>query len=210
MPFGKGKIDMLQAVQEKRTPAWRAFSIGGISAEAIRQWAEGRRWSYGDNMMAMLRHPAFTAQSETETVDTIILTLADFGFDRVPATTEYLESEWLLKWSIANAVRLDGSIVDVLPAEAGPRIRQQYPDQPKREILGIAMKPIPISVDDDDHHRGKFAIWLRKTFRLNPVPRIFCVAGHRGGEGGSSQKLVAVSTPIRLNNMLVYRLRPSA
>lgn len=188
---------------------WRSFSIGGISAETMRKWVEARNWLGGENAIMMLRHPTFTAQSEEELVDTIILTLSDLGYDCVPETTEYLESDWLQKWSTANADRLDGGTIDVLPAEAGPHIRKQYPDQPRREILGIAMKPILIPVDDDDYLHNRLVNWVRKTLKLNPVPRIFCVHGRMGGEGGAAQRLVAVKPPFQLGQKLIYRLRRS-
>ena len=90
-----------------------------------------------------MKQKAFTTLDAEEALDTIVLTPKDFGYERMPTTTELLDPTRLMEWSRQNAHRLpEGCVVELLSAEAGPHIRDQYKDQPNGEILWMAMERI--------------------------------------------------------------------
>jgi hypothetical protein len=129
-------------VVEPKFAAWRTFLIGGVGKKALLARVESG-FSVGDWAKDMVKQKAFTTQDAEEEINTIILTPADFGYERNPTTAELLDPTRLAEWSRQNAHRLpEGCVVELLPAEAGPHIRDQYKDQPKGEILWIAMERI--------------------------------------------------------------------
>ncbi len=130
---------------EQKFAAWRNFLIGGVNAKALLVRVQAG-FSVGDWAKDMMKQKAFTTQDAEEEIETIILTPADFGYERMPSTTELLDQTRLAEWSRQNAARLpEGYAVDLLPVEAGPHIRDQYKDQPKGEVLWIAMERITAS-----------------------------------------------------------------
>ncbi len=145
--------------------AWRSFLIGGVAYKPLlaRVKAGYEVSSWAEDLM---RQKVFTTLPVEESIDTIILTPTDFGYERMPTTTELLDPARLAEWSRQNAHRLpEACVVELLPAEAGPHIRDQHKDQPKGEILWIAMERIV----DSDRRPSVFAVkrrgdgrrWLR-------------------------------------------------
>lgn len=131
---------------EEKFAKWRTFLIGGVNAKALLVRVQAG-FTVSDWAKDLMKQNAFTTQDAEEEIDTIILTPADFGYERMPTTTELLDPARLAEWSKQNASRLpQGYAVDLLPAEAGPHIRDQYKDQPKGEVLWIAMERINVSV----------------------------------------------------------------
>lgn len=123
---------------------WRTFAIGGITPKGL--LIKVRAGSSVDGRAeGMIKDRAFTTQGVKEEVETAILTPADFGYECMPTTTELLDPERLALWSGQNARRLpEGYFVGLLPAEAGPHICDQYKDQPRGEVLRIAMERITL------------------------------------------------------------------
>lgn len=175
-------LDAVQAIIEGKTPVipmlatiakltkWRSFMIGGSKKTLLLQRLQAT-FSVGDWARDLMGRDAFTTLSEKELIDTIILTPADFGYEEMPTTADLLDPTRLAEWSKQNAERLDGHVVELLPAEAGPHIREQYLDQPNGEILWIAMERI---VDSDGGPRvfrvgrdGGGGLWL-STFWTDP------------------------------------------
>jgi|GEM_PF-2652368 len=149
---------------EQKFAKWRSFLIGGVNKKALLQRVEAR-FSVGDWAKDLMKRPAFTTQDAEEEIETIILTPADFGYERQPTTTELLDPTRLAEWSKQNAARLpEGYVVELLPAEVGPHIRDQYKDQPKGEVLWMAMERITDSDGDPDVFRvrrgGDGTQWL--------------------------------------------------
>lgn len=152
-------------VTETTFAKWRSFLIGGVDKKALLKRVEAG-FSVGDWAKDLMKRPAFTTQDAEEEIETIILTPKDFGYERNPTTTELFDPARLAEWSKQNAARLpQGYVVELLPAEAGPHLRDQYKDQPKGEILWIAMERItdsggsPLVFDVKRHDGG--GRWLR-------------------------------------------------
>jgi len=123
---------------------WRTFLIGGVDKKVFLKRIEAG-FMVSDYAKSLVNNCAFTTLDKEEEIDTIILTPADFGYERMPTTTELLDPIRLAEWCAQNAERLDGHVVELLPAEAGPHIRDQYKDQPNGEVLWIAMERITVS-----------------------------------------------------------------
>lgn len=160
----RGELVITENVPSERLSAWRTFLIGGVSAKnllarvragfAVNDWAQD-----------LMKQKAFTTLPAEEEIETIVLTPEDFGYERTPMTGELLDPVRLEEWSKQNAHRLpEGYAVELLPAEAGPHIRDQYKDQPRGEILWIAMEQITGSDGGpgvfDVERRGDGGQWL--------------------------------------------------
>ena len=138
--------------------------IGGVSKdELIEQLAVAHR-ELGGYSKSMMNHNLFTTLAEPEPITLIDLCPADLGFTdpkNLPTTTELFDVKCLTAWSEAN---LDGYVLDLCPAETGPHLAIQYKDQPKGEVLWIAMERIPDSDGDpgvfDVERRGDGELWL--------------------------------------------------
>ena len=185
---GKEPIIPTLSVDQKFAK-WRTFIIGGFVPRALLSRVE-TGCKVGDGAKNLMRQVSFTTRSMVEEgVETIILTPADFGYERQPTVTELLDPTRLAEWSKQNAHRLPADyVVELLPAEAGPHIRDQYKDQLKYEVLWIAMKRIADSNGNqhvfglersDDGERKLHTGWMhpddpcsldrRLVFRLRKV-----------------------------------------
>jgi hypothetical protein len=187
---GKEPVAPTLATEEKFA-AWRTFRIGGVNAKAllVRVQAQASLFLSGPSK-DLMKDPAFTTLKEGEKIGTLILTPADFGYERFPTTTELLDLARLAEWSKRNAHRLPkGCVVELLPAEAGPHISDQYTDQPKGEVLWIAMRRM---TDSDG------------------CPRIFCVGCDDGGWRWLYARRASPTGRWELSSRLVFRLRKVA
>ncbi len=120
------------------------------------------------------------------TVNLAVLTPRDLGFSSFPRTEALLTKEFCLKWS---AEHLEGSAIELCEAEDGPRLREQYQDQPNSEVLRIAMEriidsngdPVVFVVGRDGggnrylgtqhvHCRGEWSLDRRIVFRFRKLP----------------------------------------
>lgn len=171
---------------EERFAKWRTFLIGGVAKKALLKRVE-TGFTVGDYARSLVNNRAFTTLGAEEEIDTIILTPADFGYTRNPTTTELLDPARLREWSEQNAHLLpEGYVVELLPAEAGPHIRDQYKDQPNGEVLWIAMERIADSDGD---------------------PIVFAVGRDGGGERWLSTNWTLPGLVWRLDYRIVFRLR---
>lgn len=74
-----------------------------------------------------------TLSKSKKSLDLVILTVKELGFPEGAQLKDIYEAA-------------DAQGLDLCPAEVGPQLRLQYPDQPSGEWLIIAMKPIKDSV----------------------------------------------------------------
>lgn len=170
----------LQAVAEGRAPdaaairaetmfvPFRKFRFGGVpKQDLIKRLRMSAAFYASDLARDVMSRVAFTTQDNVEEAETIILTPADFGYQIMPPIGELLDPARLADWSAQNAQVLpEGRVVDLLPAEAGPHVREQYSDQPEGEKLYVAMERFR-DLDDDPSlfviSREDGQLWL-KTF----------------------------------------------
>ncbi|MBI4022151.1 MAG: hypothetical protein HY372_02245 [Candidatus Andersenbacteria bacterium] len=131
---------------------WKTIKIGtGIkNGKAFCSELEKKDFRIGDWACDMLGQKAFTVATQEEDVDLVRLSVYDLGF-KEGARYDAI---------CAKALELG---LELCPAEVGPQLRLQYPDQPRDEWLVIAMEAIRdsggyLGVFDVDHgYRGR---WL--------------------------------------------------
>lgn len=162
MPIQIGAVQKLELIEQAR---------------AVRELG-----SYAESMM---RHELFTTLDMPETAFQIELTPADLGFTENPTTTDLFNEKRLAEWSAAN---LEGSVVELNPAEVGPHLAIQYLNQPNGEVIWIAMKRLPDSMGRPDvfnvrrgalgelclnaacaHPGDRWPLGYRPVFRLRKV-----------------------------------------
>lgn len=114
----------------RKFPVWKTIKLGTHkSADALRRAIENRGLNnthFGDRMLE--KTPL--AESETEV-------------DLYKATVKELTGKDSASQSeVDEAIRAGG--YHLCPAEVGPQLRLQYPDQPHGEFIHVAMEPITI------------------------------------------------------------------
>ncbi len=137
--------------------------IGGVSKDELAEQVKAAGRELGNYAASMMRHELFTTLAEPEPCILIDLSPADLGFTEEPTTSELLDPARLVKLSEANLD--DGWVLELCPAEVGPHLAIQYKDQPKGEVLWVAMERIP----DSDGYPNVFSVgryddgglWLR-------------------------------------------------
>lgn len=118
-------------------PIWRTISLGTQeNADALRETLVTARCAVGNLAGQILDQPTFvTSESKTD-IDLAVLSAADLGVETESAPLSEI---------YRRAAQLG---YDLCPAEVGPQLRLQYPDQPLGEFLLIAMEPIMTPQED--------------------------------------------------------------
>ena len=160
--------------------------IGGVKENDLAEQVKTAGRELGPHAASMMRHELFTTLAEQEPCLLIDLSPADLGFTEEPTTTELLDSERLLKWSATNLD--DGWVIELCPVEVGPHLAIQYKDQPKGEVLWVAMERIPDSVGD---------------------PNVFNVERNDDGKLWLNNDWANPDNRWNLDNRIVFRLRNS-
>lgn len=115
-------------------PAWKVIQLGTHkSAQELRQALLENRFrisTWGDDILNKVK----VAQEPGE-VNLVLLTVADLGFPNGAEGSKIYE----------KALSLG---LELCPAEVGPQLRLQYPDQPIGEWILVAMEPITHSGGD--------------------------------------------------------------
>lgn len=135
-------------------PAWKTIQLGAHKdADTYRAALKQSGFRIGNWANDILGKPAFTVSEPTE-IDLVIVSVAELGFPNgAPRQKIYDKAESL---GLSRC-----------PAEVGPALRLQYPDQPNGEWLLIGMEPISDSdgilrvfnVGHDDYDQ-----WLSSNF----------------------------------------------
>lgn len=110
---------------------WKTIKIGtGIkNGKGFCSELEKKDFRIGDWARDMLGQKAFTVATAEEDVDLVRLSVADLGF-KEGARYDAI---------CARAIEMG---LELCPAEVGPQLRLQYPDQPRDEWFLIAMEAI--------------------------------------------------------------------
>ncbi|MEZ4210460.1 MAG: hypothetical protein R3B38_01985 [Patescibacteria group bacterium] len=144
---------VLQLPIEQR-PIWKSLQRTCDDAKAYTADLKAGGFRISDWSADIMKKPGFKKGFDINSVDLVSATGTELTGKSEPTTTE-----------IFDAICKAGG--DLLPAWAGPEMRKQYPDQPKGEVLIIAMEPIADSdgsplvfhVFHDDHGRWLDAYW---------------------------------------------------
>lgn len=118
--------------------AWKTITVGSYrSAIALRDALVERGIHIGDLAGQMLRLPAFKLSSAPAHVKLSVIAVKQLvpGSDRA-------------SFAAIHAHAIEAGF-DLCPAEAGPQLRLQYPDQKVGEYLVIGMKPLPTADGSD-------------------------------------------------------------
>ena len=89
----------------------------------------------------ILGKPEFKIVAQATEINLVVVSVGELGFKE--ASTEIQE---IFKKAQELGLKL-------CPAEVGPQLRLQYPQQPKEEMLLVAMEPIPAT-------EGRLAIFV--------------------------------------------------
>lgn len=126
------------------------LTICGISKSDLERMAATGRFHSSNYALSMIRNEKFTTLSQQEEINTVKLTVGDFGFTSLPTTDELFR-------------RAEEFGLELCPAEVGPHLRLKDTNQPLGEWYYIAMKQITDSDGDPDifklaHNDG--GLWL--------------------------------------------------
>lgn len=118
-------------------PVWKTIALGTPSGTQALRAALNRACRVGDLAVEILDRPAFITSKTRTRIDLVVLSAAELGFAGRDAPRAAIYE---------RAKRLG---LTLCPAEVGPQLRLQYPDQPRGEFLHVAMEPI--STPSTDH-----------------------------------------------------------
>lgn len=133
---------------QTRYGVWKTIRIGGVSAEDLcaRGDEEEPHWR---SACLLMRSEDFTVLDTEEEIDLISLKMEDFGYPGMFTDVlrgEIVDPAFLAKWSRKN---LQGYVLDLCPAEVGPRLYEVYqaktPSGEPGHIVDIMMKPLKVA-----------------------------------------------------------------
>lgn len=136
---------------EKFLKRIKTVEIGGKTKDALIAEMELKGYTIDDNARAMMDNEAFTTSSESTELVLFRVTVAELGFKEETATKAI--------WKRAKSLGFR-----LCPAAVGPHQRLIDADQPLDGRYGIAMEPIPDSIDYPAVFKvghGGDGLWLR-------------------------------------------------
>jgi|GEM_PF-1016537 len=119
---------------------WKTITIGGVPKDKLVKQLQDGGYDVGDWAKDMVSKPAFTTLPQQQTITLARACVRDFGFTAKPTTNEL--------WARIKQVG------ELCPAEAGPHLRLQFPDQKKGDICWLAMEQIT----DSDGYPDVFSV----------------------------------------------------
>ena len=135
---------------------WRTIKLGTgpKNATDFRKALKDCGIQIGDWANDILGKPAFTVAIEETEVDLVKVSVSELGFDQVTRYDKICE-------------RAKESGLLLCQNEVGPQLRLQYKDQPKGEVIRIAMEAIRDSDGDLEvfnvEHNGN-GLWLSSVY----------------------------------------------
>ena len=147
---------------------WKTIRLGtGLkSVDDFYKALKDGKFRFSDWASDILKKPAFKVADEETEIDLVKVTVAELGFkdgarrDQIGKRAEELGLE-------------------LCPAEVGPQLRLQYPDQPNGEWISVAIKPI---LDSDGRPRVFYVVCDDFGLRLDSrwrYPDYVWNAGHQ-------------------------------
>lgn len=156
----------------KRTLAiWKSIHTGGGTPEELATKVGKSCEEVSPEAKFLMAQ--MTVAPSLGTVNLVVLTPRDLGFTSNPRTDAFITKEFCARWSAEN---LDGCVIELCEVEDGPRLREQYQDQPNGEVLWMAMERIADSGGRprvfvveryDDGLRWLFTRWTRPRDKWN-------------------------------------------
>ncbi|MFZ0351900.1 MAG: hypothetical protein WAM03_27770, partial [Pseudolabrys sp.] len=122
---GTAAVPQAEAVRK----VWKTITLGRFANTfALRNALDAAGCGIGDLAEQILARPAF-AMNPAEDVDLVVVSAAELG---TPTETSPVDVY----------ARAQERGLALAPAEVGPQLRLQYPDQPIGEFLHVGMNPI--------------------------------------------------------------------
>ncbi|MDO8231608.1 MAG: hypothetical protein Q7T37_00135 [bacterium] len=135
---------------------WGTVFIGGAYAAKLQKKVFTDNISMSKVALMVVQNNLLDVQEPTQEIATIRLSPNDFG-QRKMSLSELINPDRLAMWSEQNASLLpEDHVIDILPAQVGPYIWSQFPNQYDLEHLLIAMAPIEVP------HRKPFIFRLMR------------------------------------------------
>jgi hypothetical protein len=126
---GESVVKMVERV----FPIWKTITLGTHkNAEALRNALKQAGYRVSSRAEDVMSKPAFSLAPQEITIQLATATVVELGFT---VATRY----------DAICARIKELGYSLCPAEVGPQLRLQYPDQPMGEWLTVAMEPITAS-----------------------------------------------------------------
>lgn len=171
----------VRSVAKRILKVWKIISIGGGTPEQLVTSVAGSCEEVSSEAKFFMTK--MTVAPTATSVGLVVLTHRELGFTSSPRTDAFLTKEFCAKWSKDN---LDGYVIELCEAEDGPRLREQYQDQPNGETLWMAMERMTGS---------------------DGSPRVFVVERYGDGHRWLSTVWVDPHDRWGLGNRIVFRLR---
>ena len=112
-------------------PTWKTIEVGSFpDSTALRNALDAADCAIGGQAEEVLARPAFTVVSRKMEIDLVAVSPAELGLDGDGVS---LAAIYVRAWQLGFRP---------VPAEVGPQLRLQYPDQPVGEFLIVGMEPI--------------------------------------------------------------------
>ena len=119
-------VPLAEAVRK----VWKTITLGRFANTfALRNALDAAGCGIGDLAEQILARPAFAMNSAEVDVDLVVVSAAELG---TPPETSLVDVY----------ARAQERGLALAPAEVGPQLRLQYPDQPIGEFLHVGMNPI--------------------------------------------------------------------
>ncbi len=143
-----GFIGLLLGSQVNAQPP-KHIKLGTLkNADAIRQALTGQGYRISDWASNILSKPAFTVASAETSLELVQVAVGELGFEQGHTLiVGYPDVKLLVTREQIYDRALKKGLV-LCPAEVGPQLRLQYPDQPMGEWMLIAIEPIADSGGD--------------------------------------------------------------